>query len=220
MTSHNFAAKDTDITHTSKKCSDAEKLPVGNYMVMLLMATVFAIQFLGDPNQKYLTGLILTNNATFSGFWGYFWLHTGLVHIIGNLVMLGVFGRHTCIKMGDAKYFLAYIVLAYAAAIAHVLLDGRPVIGASGAIFGVMGMAVVLSWRKLSLFGPWLILIWVVISLVVAIAGNSPSAHIAHIAGFIAGMFIATLLVIYGIADHRDTDHRLKRIFVPAVEKN
>ena len=51
-----------------------DKLPIGNYIVMLLMSVVFAVQFLGDPHQIYLTGLIL-KNASFKALLGHFWLH-------------------------------------------------------------------------------------------------------------------------------------------------
>jgi membrane associated rhomboid family serine protease len=181
---------------------------------MLLMSVVFAIQFLGDPHKIYLTGLIL-ENTSFKALLGHFWLHADLLHIISNLVLLAVVGRHTCIKIGHAKYILIYIALGFAAAGAHILLDGRPLIGASGAISGILGLAIVLSWRKLSLLGPWLIFIWVALSAAVAIAGGSPIAHIAHIAGFIMGMIIATMLIIFNQVDYTDTGYSLIRMIRP-----
>jgi len=194
--------------------SESNKIPIGNYIIMLLMSVVFAIQFLGDPQKVYLTGLIL-ENTSFTALLGHFWLHADLVHIISNLVLLAVFGRHICIKTGHAKYFLVYIALGFASAGAHILLDGRPVIGASGAISGILGLAVVLSWRKFSPLGPWLIFIWVALSAAVAIAGGSPIAHIAHVAGFTMGMLIATMLIIFNQADYTDTGYSLIRMIRP-----
>lgn len=191
-----------------KTCSDIDVVPFGNYIVMLLMTVVFAAQFLGDPNRIYLNGLIL-KKASFNAFLGYSWLHTGPIHIVENLLLLAVFGRYTCIKIGNAKYFLVYIALGIAAAFAHILLDGRPVIGASGAISGVMGLAVVLSYRKLSPLGPWLVLIWFAVSVAAAVAGSGPTAHIAHIGGFVMGMIMATILVSFKQPDNNDTDHSL-----------
>ena len=202
--------------YNAKTRSGIDKLPIGNYMVMLLMSVVFAVQFLGDPHQIYLTGLIL-KNASLKAFLGHFWLHTGLLHIVSNLLLLSVFGRHSSIKIGNAKYFLLYIVLGFTAAYAHVLLDGRPVIGASGAIAGVMGMAVVLSWRKFSPLGPWLVLIWLAVSVVAAIDCNSSGAHTAHIAGFVMGMILATMLIIFNQADNTDTCDSLMRVLRPAT---
>ena len=186
--------------------------PIGNYIVLLLMSVIFAFQFHGDPSQTYLGGLIL-KNPTFNGFFGYFWLHQGPVHIISNMVLLAVFGRHTCINIGHAKYFLLYVILGLAAAAGHVLLDGRAVIGSSGAISGVMGMAVVLSWKKLSPVGPWLILIWLALSIGASLSGTSLDAHAAHITGFIAGLLVATLLVVFDHADNSNTDPAIRAVF-------
>jgi membrane associated rhomboid family serine protease len=197
-----------------------DNIPIGNYLVMLLITVVFAAQFLGDPHQNYLTGLILKKTPSYNGFLGYFWLHTSLLHIAGNLATLAIFGRSVSVKLGAAKYFLIYIVLGYAAACAHILLDGRSVIGASGAIYGILGMAVVLSYRKLSLLGPWLIFVWFAVSIGAAVAGGSPDAYIAHIAGFIAGMLIAAILAVCNLVDRSDIDLSLARIFVSAIEKN
>jgi membrane associated rhomboid family serine protease len=197
--------------------SRSNRIPTGNYIVMLLMSVVFAIQFLGDSHQIYLSPLIL-ENVSFKALLGYFWLHTGPVHIVSNLALLAVFGRDTCIKMGYAKYFLVYILLGFSAAVAHVLLDGRPVIGASGAIFGILGLAVVLSWRKFSLLGPWLVFIWFAFSVAVAIVGNNPIAHVAHIAGFMTGMILAIMLIIFNQVDYTDTDYSLMKMLRKSVD--
>jgi membrane associated rhomboid family serine protease len=181
---------------------------------MLLMSVTFAIQFLGDSQKIYLTGLIL-ERTSFTALLGHFWLHADLVHIVSNLVLLAVVGRHTCIKIGHAKYILIYIALGFASAGAHILLDGRPLIGASGAISGILGLAVILSWRKLSPLGPWLIFIWVGLSVAVSIAGGSPIAHVAHIAGFIMGIITATGLIIFNQVDHTDTGYWLIRMIQP-----
>ena len=191
--------------------SGSDKIPVGNYILMLLMSVVFAFQFLGDPHQNYLSGCILKKISVNASLM-YFWLHTGPVHIVSNMVLLAVFGRRACLKIGNAKYVLIYFVFGFSVATAHVLLDGRPVIGASGAIFGVLGLAVVLSWRKLSPLAPWLILIWIALSVGAAIAGNSPIAHVMHIAGFVMGMILGTALIIFNQADRSDTGHSLMRI--------
>ena len=214
MTSYNFIDEKTPAKVNDGFCSD--EFPAGNYLVMLLMVIVFAAQFLGDPNSLYLKGLVL-KGYSYNGFLGYLWLHTGVMHIAGNLATLAVFGRQTCRKIGDAKFFIIFVILGSLAAFAHVLLDGRPVIGASGAICGILGMTVVLSYRKLSLFGPWIILIWVAVSLAAALVG-SPDAYIAHIAGFVAGMLIAAALAVCNQADCSDIDHSLKKILICTIK--
>ena len=190
------------------------RVPIGNYIVLVLMSVIFLIQFHGDPQQVYLNGLIL-QAPTFSGFFGYFWLHECPIHIVSNMLLLIVFGRAVSTKMNHSKYFLVYIMLGIAAGIGHAIFDGRDVIGSSGAISGVMGMAIVLSWKKLSPMGPWLVLIWLAISIAVSASGTSHDAHVAHISGFVAGMMVAILLVTFNHADGTDTDPAIK----PAFEK-
>jgi membrane associated rhomboid family serine protease len=188
--------------------------PIGNYIVLVLMSIVFLLQFHGDPQQIYLNGLIL-KTPTFGGFFGYFWLHECPIHIVSNMLLLIVFGRAVCTKMSHSKYFLVYIILGLAAGLGHILFDGRDVIGSSGAISGVMGMAIVLSWKKLSPMGPWLVLTWLIISIVSSASGTSHDAHVAHISGFIAGMLLAIVLVIFNHADATDTDPAIKQVFCP-----
>ena len=83
-------------------------MPLGNYFIMLAAAIVFMIQFNFDRDQRYLGGLIL-ESWSLPAMTGYLWLHTGLAHIISNLVTLCIFGRYVCRRMGTASYVLAYL---------------------------------------------------------------------------------------------------------------
>jgi membrane associated rhomboid family serine protease len=198
----------TQIDHSSK----APPPPYGNYIVILMMVTIFAIQFLGDPNKLYLNALIL-KKPTLNALIGYSWLHLDLLHVLSNIVLLAVFGKAACTQLGAGKYFIVYIFIGIIAGIAHTLLDGRSAIGSSGAVCGIMGVAIVLSWQKLSPFGPWIILTWVAVSVVAAIDPTNPDASCAHITGFVTGMIVAILLAAAGHADTSDTDPALIRLF-------
>jgi membrane associated rhomboid family serine protease len=194
------------------------KWPAGNYIVMMLAAVTFSIQMLGDPEQQYLNGFIL-KNFTVSSVVGYMWLHMSMPHIVGNLITLWIFGRHVSLKISDAIYFFSFIVLGIAAAVVHVCYDGRPTIGASGAIMGVLGMHVVLCFRKFGILGPWLILIWFMLNLTAGIVSSYPTTYMAHAGGFLAGMFLATLLLIFKVAESDDTGQSLLRIIRPSLYK-
>jgi len=195
------------------------KWPSGNYIVMMLATVTFAIQMIGDPKQQYLNGFIL-KHLTLSSMFGYMWLHMSMPHIVGNLITLWIFGRHVSLKISDASYILSFIVLGFAASIVHVYYDGRPTIGASGAIMGVLGMHVVLCFRQFGILGPWLILCWFLLNLTAGIIGNSPTTYMAHAGGFLAGMFLAILLVIFKVAECRDTGLSLLRIIRPSLHKD
>jgi membrane associated rhomboid family serine protease len=194
----------------------AKDMPGGNYIVMMLATVTFVIQMVGDPKQQYLNGFIL-KHLTFASMFGYMWLHMSPAHFVGNIITLWIFGRRVNLKISDASYVLSYILLGIAAAAAHVYYDGRPTIGASGAIMGILGMHVVLCFRQFGILGPWLILFWFLLNLNFGIIGNYTTTYMAHAGGFLAGMILATLLVILRVAKCDDTGQSLLRIIRPSL---
>jgi membrane associated rhomboid family serine protease len=152
-------------------------------------------------------------------------LHGSLLHIAGNMLFLWVFGRKIEAYFGPLKYAVFYLLAGYAATIGHLLLGGvvcTPndpygiVIGASGAVAGVMGAFLLLHPAAkiktlVSLFPSlgWQIQVpavfylvyWFVMDLLQGIGWfgeeGSQVAHWAHIAGFLFGfvvVFVATML--------------------------
>jgi membrane associated rhomboid family serine protease len=180
-----------------------DKLPWGNLIVMVLMTVTFAIQFTCDSQQRYLGGLVL-GQWTFPSLFGYMWLHVGPLHIFFNLLVLSVFGRQVCIKIGNATFISAFVFLGLAAAIVHMLYDGRPAIGASGAIMGVLGMSLVLCFNRLSPAGPWIILAWFILTVVLGAAGMRETAYLAHAGGFLVGIVLANILIFFEAVDCTD----------------
>lgn len=178
-------------------------MPLGNYIIILLASVTFLLQFTFDYNQEYLTGLIL-QDWSFTAIIGHMWLHTGLIHIISNIVILWIFGRHVCRKMGNANYILAYIAVGLASAMIHIIYDGRPAIGASGAIMGILGMHVVLCFKRFSMAGPWIVLVWYLLNVTVGILKSTPTAYLAHAGGFVSGIILASSLVILNIVEQEE----------------
>lgn len=69
-------------------------------------------------------------------------LHGGLLHLLGNMLYLWIFGDNVEDKMGHFSYFLFYFLSGIGASLAHIITNYSspiPTIGASGAISGVMG---------------------------------------------------------------------------------
>ncbi|EGX59723.1 integral membrane protein [Streptomyces zinciresistens K42] len=138
-------------------------------------------------------------------------LHGGWLHLAGNMLFLLIFGNNIEDRMGHVRFLLFYVVCGYAASYGFALLnDGsaEPLIGASGAIAGVLGAYLVLYPRArvwvlvpFLVFLPlrlpaWLVLgFWFVLQAVYskgdAVSGAGTVAYTAHIAGFVAGMVIA-----------------------------
>jgi membrane associated rhomboid family serine protease len=74
-------------------------------------------------------------------------VHGGLAHLIGNMLFLWIFGDNVEDRMGHLRYLIFYVVSGFVAAVSQVMLDPTslvPMVGASGAIAGVMGAYLVL----------------------------------------------------------------------------
>jgi membrane associated rhomboid family serine protease len=134
-------------------------------------------------------------------------LHGGLLHIGGNMLFLWVFGNNIEDKMGSARYAIFYLVSGVVATLAHVAAQPDstvPLIGASGAIAGVMGAYLVLfprvRIRTVFIFflilirdvpAMWLLLAWFVLQF---FTGNSSGvAWVAHVGGFAFGALVALI---------------------------
>lgn len=141
-------------------------------------------------------------------------LHGSLGHILGNMLYLGIFGDNVEDRMGPLRFFIFYVLMGTAASATQVLasaLSGEglltPMIGASGAISGVMGAYMVLFPRNrvyILTFGfypmpvsAWFALgIWFLMQLISASAAGpagSGVAYAAHIGGFVAGWLWARI---------------------------
>lgn len=141
-------------------------------------------------------------------------LHGGVMHLLGNMLFLVIFGNNIEEAMGRFKYLLFYLITGVAAALTQVAsqpASAVPVLGASGAIAGVLGAYLVLypgarvnTLVFLIVFvtriaiPAWLLLgVWIVSQffgqVTGALAGGGDRggvAYLAHIGGFIAGMLL------------------------------
>jgi membrane associated rhomboid family serine protease len=138
-------------------------------------------------------------------------LHAGWLHIIGNMGALWLFSNNVEDRMGPVRFVLFYLLCGVLAGVVHIVSNPAstvPVLGASGAIAGVMGAYVVLYPRSrvltlipvffLPLFievpaifylGVWFYIQF--FSGVAALSGGGQAAGIAwwaHVGGFVAGV--------------------------------
>lgn len=131
-------------------------------------------------------------------------MHGGWLHVLGNMWFLWLFGNNIEDSMGHVRFLLFYLLCGVAAAAAQVLISPSsdvPMIGASGAIGGVMGAYVVLYPRVRVQTIAWLILIfrvpvpaWMMLGywFLLQLIGASTDpvggvAVFAHIGGFLTG---------------------------------
>jgi membrane associated rhomboid family serine protease len=144
-------------------------------------------------------------------------LHGGWLHIGGNMLFLWVFGDNIEDTMGHAKYLLFYLLSGLAAGYTQVIFDsnsGVPLVGASGAIAGVLGAYIMLyprgNIRTLVILGffvtvvlvpAWIMIgIWALLQFFngfaavgVATEESGGVAYWAHVGGFVAGVLLVWL---------------------------
>jgi membrane associated rhomboid family serine protease len=138
-------------------------------------------------------------------------LHGGWMHLLGNMLYLWVFGNNIEDVMGHAKFVLFYLTCGILAALSHAITDpssGVPMVGASGAISGVLGAYVLLFPRAHVLvlmpglgmtrvaagivLGMWFVMQLLSGGMSVGSKGGGV-AFFAHIGGFVAGMALIGL---------------------------
>ncbi len=135
-------------------------------------------------------------------------LHGSLLHIAGNMLFLWIFGNNIEDRMGIGGYIGFYLLAGLVASAAHILVQPDstvPVVGASGAIAGVMGAYLVLFpnvkirsliivfiilFRDIS--AKWLLGIWFVTQFFTS--PNAGVAWVAHVGGFAFGALVALML--------------------------
>lgn len=131
-------------------------------------------------------------------------MHGSIGHIFGNMLFLWIFGDNLENLLGHFRFAAFYIVCGLAAAIAQILMDGDsviPMLGASGAISGVMGGYLLLFPQRqvraiifnfLTTVPAFVALgLWIGYQILLGFltpAGSGGVAYAAHIGGFIAGV--------------------------------
>ena len=131
-------------------------------------------------------------------------MHGGFMHIIGNMLYMWIFADNIEDDLGSKKFFIFYILSGIGAAMTQVLIDTHsqiPMVGASGAIGGVLGAYLInhpkakvlvlipfgffsqlIKIKALYVLGFWFILQF--------ISQGGGVAYAAHIGGFVSGMIL------------------------------
>jgi membrane associated rhomboid family serine protease len=141
-------------------------------------------------------------------------VHSGWLHLLGNMLFLFIFGNNVEDRFRKLPYLVFYLACGYVAAYGFAAIyphSAQPLVGASGAIAGVLGAYIALYPRArvwslvpFLFFIPlripaWLVLgLWFVLQWVYAIgqtaAGGGTVAYVAHVFGFVAGLVIGLLV--------------------------
>lgn len=145
--------------------------------------------------------------------------HAGLFHLFGNMLYLWVFGNNIEERLGYIRFIIFYFACGIIATLGHIISvsDSKlPMIGASGAVSGVLGAYLLLYprarvlvlvplfyfWRIIKVKALWFLLFWIALqfisgtasSLVMDTQARGGVAWFAHITGFFAGIFFCLFL--------------------------
>ena len=167
---------------------------------------------------RALGGVVETPVPTWATIFSSLFMHGGLMHFAGNMMFLWVFGDNIEDRMGHAKYLAFYLAAGVVATLSHWVIDTGsdvPLIGASGAIAGVLGaylltypynrikvlviffLITVIQLRALWVLGIWFGLNLIQGALSIGISDQVSVAFFAHIGGFIFG---AGIIALYRLA--------------------
>lgn len=197
----------------------SQTFPVVTVVLIVVNAVIFLFEAtlsLEQINQLvYVFGMVPANITNYSGI-GYMslftsmFLHGSWAHVIGNMWILWLFGDNIEDRMGKFKFLLFYVICGLAAGVSHYCinpLSNIPVVGASGAVAGVMGAYFLMfrHARVLTFIPPfflinipaWVFLGFWVLSQLWCGAADLFSANAcgqiafwAHVGGFLAGMLL------------------------------
>jgi membrane associated rhomboid family serine protease len=141
-------------------------------------------------------------------------VHGGLMHLLGNMIYLWVFGNNIEDALGHVRFILFYVLCGVAAALTQAFIDPGsklPMVGASGAISGVLAADLVLHPQARVTVFVWLLIfirfiqlpaglvlgIWILFQVFNAATADPQQggvAWFAHIGGFFAGLLLLPLL--------------------------
>ena len=140
-------------------------------------------------------------------------VHGGFLHVGGNMLYLWIFGNNVEDAMGHVKFIVFYLISGVAAALSMAWMDPSsnvPMVGASGAISGVLAAYVLLYPRArvtvivplgiifypMKISATWVVGFWFVLQLLSAALSNPDQPGVAwwaHVGGFIVGVILTPL---------------------------
>jgi membrane associated rhomboid family serine protease len=209
-----------------KDLNPRRNFPIVNTLLILANIAVFVYQLALPPNAFKA---FVTANATIPAripgwFSGHvhleaaflplltsMFLHSGFMHIAGNMLFLWIFGDNVEDFFGHLPYLLFYLVCGVSAGLLHVLFNLNsplPAVGASGAISGVMGAYAFLFPRAriltlvfvflvpipaIFILGYWFLLQFLGGISAIGAAATGGVAWWAHVGGFLTGIFLMKL---------------------------
>jgi membrane associated rhomboid family serine protease len=182
------------------------RVPPVTLATLVLLAVIFVGELrLGALDSKesiIAMGALARDRVVAGEYWRLLtapWLHGGAEHLIGNGIALYILGMVCEAAFGPVQFVVLYVLSGLTGSLVSIVMTPGPSVGASGAIFGLQGAAIVLLRRERERLlvrdrrVGFVLLIWAIFT----IAGGLTDPFIdngAHIGGALGGALIATRL--------------------------
>jgi len=182
------------------------RVPPVTLAVLVLLAAIFVVEVrvgaLASKESIIAMGALARERVVAGEYWRLLtapWLHGGTEHLVGNGIALYILGMVCEAAFGRAQLVVLYVLSGLAGSLVSMLVSAGPSVGASGAIFGLQGAAIVLLRRERDRLMVrdrrvgFVLLIWAIYT----IAGGLTDPFIdngAHIGGALGGALIALRL--------------------------
>ena len=173
------------------------------YILIALNVIFYLLSYTGILNPTYFcTSKELIKNGEFYRLITYAFFHGGIIHLVCNMYSLYILGTQLETYMGKLKYTIVYFISAISAGLLSIILNGNGVVavGASGAIFGLMGTLLYFGYHyRLYLGNALKTQILPVILLNLFIGFSLPYVdNFGHIGGLVGGLFAGMMVGING----------------------
>ena len=172
------------------------KKPIVTYILLAIIGIIFLIRFFVDPNYLLLYYASQKDLVRLGGYYRLFtstFIHIDIVHFLCNAYALYVVGNLAESYYGKLKFTLIYVVSAITASLLSIAMSSSLSIGASGAIFGLMGALLYFGYHYRVYFGNVIInKVLPVVILNLFIGFMIPNIdNFAHIGGLIGGFLVS-----------------------------
>ncbi|MFV0490921.1 MAG: rhomboid family intramembrane serine protease [Pseudorhodobacter sp.] len=235
------------------------RTPYVNYALILLNVAIFALGWLLFPGPDgqwvlYSQWGLVPNRLMAGGgvetLLTSMFLHGGLMHLAGNMLFLWIFGDNLEDMLGHIRYLFFYLVSGLGAGALQIIEDPAsniPMVGASGAIAGVMGaylllfpkarvdvLLIIVIFFRIFPIPAWLVLgFWLGFQIVNSSllgGGGDGVAYMAHIGGFFAGLLLILPLWLFrggpafwrrthGVPPHPEAQYKYRRSRIPPTRR-
>lgn len=205
------------------------RTPYANYAIIVANILIFLLQFQIDRQtgqwvlRPWVHYFILHGQRpALWQFVSYAFLHGGILHILGNMFFLYLFGNNVNDKLGNIGYLCFYLAGAVFSGIGHTLVGGGDVLGASGAVAAITGAYLVLFPQTLITIFYWFIffgtlelpaLYFIAFKLIIwdnliepQFAPPIAVAYSAHMAGYAFGIASMVILLAFGLISSTNFD--------------